>query len=196
MAAPLTVVKVGGSLYDLPDLRSRLSHWLSEQTDGRYLLVPGGGATADVARRFDALHSLGEEVAHWLALRGLAVNAAFLGELLQGKPVVEHPRDTPPGVAILDPFAFAVLDERQSPARCLPHTWAATSDAVAARAAVVGGADRLVLLKSVTLPQGMEWAEAGRRGFVDPVFVGVIHEVPRLAVQVVNLRVWNASACY
>ncbi len=186
MTAGLTVVKVGGSLYDLPDLQSRLRRWLAEQTDGRVLLVPGGGATTDVVRRFDDVHGLGEEKAHWLALRALAANAVFLAALLDATAVIEHPRDAVPGVSILDAFAFAALDERQSPTRCLPHTWAATSDAVAARAAVVGGAARLVLLKSVTLPRRIDWIEASRRSFVDPVFPEVIREAPRLVIEAVN----------
>jgi aspartokinase-like uncharacterized kinase len=188
MAALLTVVKVGGSLYDLPDLQSRLRRWLDEQTDGRCLLVPGGGATADAVRRLDAIHSLGDEAAHWLALLALSMNATFLTSLLRDKPVVQHPRDARLGVSILDPFAFAVLDERQNPTRSLPHNWSATSDAFAARAAVVVGAARLVLLKSVTFPPGSDWTEAGRCGFVDPVFPSVILEASRLVVEAVNLR--------
>jgi 5-(aminomethyl)-3-furanmethanol phosphate kinase len=188
MSAGLTVAKVGGSLYDFPDLRSRLRRWLAEQTDGRVLLVPGGGATADVVRRFDAAHGLGEEEAHWLAIRALAFNAAFLAALLGDTLIVEDPRAAARGISILDAFAFAALDERQTPTRCLPHTWAATSDAVAARAAVVAGAARLILLKSVTLPQGIDWIEASRRGFVDPVFPEVIREAPRLVVEAINFR--------
>ena len=201
MAAGLTVVKVGGSLHDLDYLQGRLRRWLKVEAKGRVLLVAGGGAIADAVQRLDATHCLGDEKAHWLALRALAFNGAFLAVLLPDTPIVrdgaplpivDHPSDALPGVSILNAFAFAKLDERQSPTRCLPHTWAATSDSVAARAAVVGNAERLVLLKSMALPHGMDWAEAGRRGFVDPVFAGVIRDAPHLAVQVVNFREWHA----
>ena len=57
---PLTVVKVGGSLYDLPDLHLRLQPWLSQAKTTDIILVPGGGATADVIRDFDRVHHLGE----------------------------------------------------------------------------------------------------------------------------------------
>jgi aspartokinase-like uncharacterized kinase len=192
MAAALTVVKVGGSLYDLPDLQRRLRRWLAQHTEDRMLLVPGGGATADVVRRFDTIHSLGEEKAHWLALRALTFNAAFLTALLPNTAVVDHPSKVPAGVSILDAFAFAALDERQDPDGSQPHTWAATSDALAARAAVVGGAARLVLLKSVTIPQGIDWIEASRRNFVDSLFPEVIGKAPRLVVEAINLRVQGA----
>jgi hypothetical protein len=70
----------------------------------------------------------------------------------------------------------------------LPHTWAATSDAVAARAAVVGGAARLILLKSAARPHAMSWPEAALAGFVDPLFAEVIRNAPALVVEAVNFR--------
>ena len=71
----LTVVKVGGSLYDLPDLGPRLQRWLPTQDSSRILLVPGGGAAVDVVREFARLHRLSEEDAHWLALHAVTMNA-------------------------------------------------------------------------------------------------------------------------
>src|SRR5262249_34902973 len=75
------VVKVGGSLYDWPDLAGRLQDWLGQPSERRVLLVPGGGVTADVVRDLDQRHALGEERAHWLALHALALNAHFLAAL-------------------------------------------------------------------------------------------------------------------
>jgi ELWxxDGT repeat protein len=76
------VVKVGGSLFDLPDLGQRLHAWLAAQGHARMLLVPGGGPTADLIRAFDRRYGLGEEAAHWLALRAMALNAWILAALL------------------------------------------------------------------------------------------------------------------
>src|SRR5262245_30208306 len=125
-----TVAKVGGSLFDLPDLRNRLGGWVKSRP-GPVLLIPGGGGGADVIRRLDRLHRLGEEAAHWLALRVLSVNAAFLARLLE-TTVVAIPRLLS-GVTIIDPHAFCLADEGRPGA--LGHTWSATSDAVAARVA-------------------------------------------------------------
>jgi len=185
------VAKVGGSLFDLADLGPRLRGWLADQPEQDHLLLPGGGPTADAVRRLDRLHGLGQEAAHWLALRALAVNARFLAELLPAAAVVGTPHEAAAAFraakpAVLDAFAFCRLDEAS--ASPLPHTWQATSDAVAARAAVVFGARRLVLLKSVDVPPALGWEEAGRRGLVDPVFAAVLRQAPRLAVEAVNLR--------
>jgi aspartokinase-like uncharacterized kinase len=169
------VMKVGGSLYDLPDLGQRLRRWL-ERLDARHtLIVPGGGPTADVIREMDRVHLLGEEAAHWLALRSLSLNAYVLQRLLPEARIVTDPEDLlqpQENWAIVDAHAFAAWDEGRP--GCLPHTWDATSDAVAARVAVVCGARRLFLLKSVAVPEGTDWHTAAKRGHVDPVFPRVL----------------------
>jgi aspartokinase-like uncharacterized kinase len=188
------IVKVGGSLFDLPDLGSRLARWLARESAASVVLIPGGGKTADVIRALDARHRLGEETAHWLALRALTVNAHFLASLIPSAQVgagledcvrtLEHN-----GIPVLDPHAFAQWDEVNGRPNCLPHTWAVTSDALAARVAVVAEARSLVLLKSITIPKGLPWAEAGRRGFVDPLFALVVGQArDDLQVRAINFR--------
>jgi aspartokinase-like uncharacterized kinase len=186
-----TVVKVGGSLYDWTDLGPRLAEWLRPLVRQGVLLVPGGGPTADVIRRLDRDHELGEEAAHWLALRALALNAHFLTALLPGSAVArleDVPRLAQQGILpILDAHAFAQDDEPR-PGH-LPHTWAVTSDSLAVRVADVAGAGRLLLLKSVTVPAGVDWSEAARCGFVDEYFPEALaRRATAFAVEAVNLR--------
>ena len=192
MALPSVVVKVGGSLYDLPDLATRLRRFLDTLPVSEVLLVPGGGPAADVIRALDERHQLGEEKAHWLALRALTLNAYFLAELLPGGRVVqalEESTTSPERPAILDPFAFARWDEAAHPDACLPHCWDATSDSLAARVAVVAEASRLCLLKS-TPPRhsNLEWLEP-EHGYVDRLFKAVVAgSRRRLMVEAVDLR--------
>jgi aspartokinase-like uncharacterized kinase len=181
----LLVLKVGGSLYDLPDLGQRLRRFLAALGEGHRLLVPGGGPTADVVRAFDRDHGLGPEASHWLALRACTLNAHFLARILPDARIVMSPQSCP-RLAILDPFAFIRADDGRP--GCLPHSWDATSDSVAARAAVVAGA-ALVLLKSVTLPEDVDWSAAAAAGHVDPVFPGIV-AAAGLPVRAVNLRAW------
>ena len=223
--ASAVVVKVGGSLYDLPDLGPLLGRWLDEQCsphaprEGPHaeregyterphaeregytvpaVLVPGGGPAADVVRDLDRRHHLGEETAHWLALHAVTLNAHFLARLLRERnPVVSGAVAAWPGLwrrgvlPILDAHAFARADEALSDH--LPHCWQATSDSMAARVALVAGARRLVLLKSVTIPAGISWEEAARQGYVDPLFA---HILPHGSVEVraVNLRAWQPAS--
>lgn len=189
------VVKVGGSLYDLADLGRRLDGVLDGLGTRRVLLVPGGGRLAEVIRTLDETHCLGEEASHWLALRALAVNATFLAALLAHRKTrivgtIEemdtawrhHP------LLMLDAHALACADETD-PAR-LPHTWAVSSDAVALRAASLIRAHRLLLLKSVTLPAGIGWPEASRRGIVDRFFPQLVASGcgASVKIEVRNLR--------
>jgi aspartokinase-like uncharacterized kinase len=183
-------VKVGGSLRGWPGLGPRLRVWLAEEPAPRLLLVPGGGPATDVVRGYDGTHGLGEEVAHWLALRALALNAHALAKLVPGSEVVavDGPGVWQAGtwrVGVVDAFATLEADERRDPGRALPHTWDAASDTVAARVARVAGATRLVLLKSADAPSP-DWAECARRGFVDPLFPGELP--PGLDARAVNLR--------
>src|SRR5262249_35818726 len=110
------VVKVGGSLYDLPDLGFRLKSFLDGLNTLDRVLVPGGGRSADVVRAWDQHHDLGEEASHWLALRALTFNAHFLASLLPEATVIQH-LDERHGLAasgripILDMYAWALADE-------------------------------------------------------------------------------------
>jgi aspartokinase-like uncharacterized kinase len=174
-AAPeKAVIKVGGSLFDLPDLGLRLRTWLGRQPSRRILLVTGGGHQADRVRRFDARHQLSPSTSHWLAVRAMLRNAQNLHRRLElPSAMVDAWTDCPrlwnQGIiAILNPCEFLRADEKEP--ESLPHSWDVTSDSISARVAVKGGASKLILLKRIEIPAGMGWAEAAAHGFVDPFF--------------------------
>ncbi len=188
------VVKVGGSLFDWPGLGPRLKHWLRTLSTGQILLVPGGGPTADVVRNLDQCHGLGEEAAHWLALGALTLNAHFLATILaslNATVVVDFQECrlawAKNELPVLDPLPFARCDEEHPDH--LPHHWSATSDSVAARAAVRIEAQKLILLKSSAAPKGKEWANP-ELGFVDSNFAKVISQArtPGLQIAALNFR--------
>jgi aspartokinase-like uncharacterized kinase len=178
----VVVAKVGGSLFYLPDLAARLRRWLTGVSDRQVILVPGGGAGADVIRRLDELHQIGDEAAHWLALGVAGVNARFLAGLL-GVPIVTSPPHSI-GIIVLDPEAYCRLDEGRP--GTLPHNWDVTTDSVAARVAAVAGGS-LILLKSTDLPRETTWEEAAANGLVDRAFPSLI-AASRIQVSWVNLR--------
>jgi aspartokinase-like uncharacterized kinase len=186
-----TIVKVGGSLLDWPDLAARLEHWLQTLGAPEVILLAGGGRLADAVRDLDRCHHLGEERAHWLALAALGVTARFLAALVAGGERVESLEDCAASWQrgrrpVLDLERFARDDEGRP--GTLPHTWSVTSDSLAARVAQVAGARRLILLKSLTIPAPFNWDEASRLGWVDAHFPAVLRATPSLEVLAVNLR--------
>jgi aspartokinase-like uncharacterized kinase len=166
------VVKVGGSLFRHPHLAAGLRAYLECLAPSEVLLVPGGGPAAEAVRELDRLHRLGKEVSHWLAIAAMDVMGGVLRALV-------------PGTRVVDCFAFAREDESRPDA--LPHSWDVTSDSIAARVATVLGAERLILLKSVNVPDGTRWDEAARRGWIDPHFPSTI-KAAAFAVEIVNFR--------
>ena len=192
MARAWTVVKVGGSLFDLPDLRTRLQAWLAQLDADRVLLVPGGGTTADAIRNLDRVHQLGEEAAHWLAIQTLSVNARFLQVLLPDARLFAEVSESTFAYAsgsemhILDAMPFFVADE-QRPDH-LPHCWEVTSDSLAVRVAALLGAQELVLLKSVGSSR-CTWSAAWHDGLLDHHFADAMRQAPAaMRVRIVNLR--------
>src|SRR4051812_37350042 len=91
----LTLVKVGGSLLDWPELPRRLRSFLDHEThhgtEVKIVLIVGGGAAADFIRGMDRIHHLGDDAAHRLAIHSLDLSAQVLQALLPGSSVVADP---------------------------------------------------------------------------------------------------------
>ena len=167
----MIVVKVGGSLFDHPRLGAGLRQHLESLAPSEVLLVPGGGAAAEAVRELDRVHRLGQEASHWLAIAAMDVMGGVLRSLVRAGRVLECSE-------------FARSDESRPGA--LPHSWNVTSDSLAARAAVVLGAKRLVLLKSID-GEGNSAEEWSRRGWVDVYFPRVVQRAA-LPVEILNFR--------
>ena len=123
-----------------------------------------------------------------MALRALTFNAHYLAAILPGSKVIQGLEEIDSGMLpILDMYAWAKA-VHHLPGR-FPHTWEVTSDSLAAQVAILGKASQLILLKSVALPEGMDWREAARQGIVDPFFLQAISKAPvNLTIRVVSFR--------
>ena len=190
----VVVIKVGGSLLDWPELPGRLAAFLdalrNQDRAQRFLLIAGGGAAADLVRSMDRAHGLGDERAHWLAIRAMDFTADMLATLLPGAVVVSRPEEL---CSIWNLGKSPVLAPRRMLAEIdargpdpLPASWDVTSDSIAARVAVLVQASRLILLKSQGVPRATTCDEAVRLGLVDPMFPAIARELE--AVEMVCLR--------
>ena len=183
------VVKLGGSLLDLPDLQPRLRQWLERQPRCATAIVPGGGRMADAVRDADRFHHLGETVSHWLCIRVMTIQAELLGALLPEATVcrsLAEWRLQQPELAILDPWIFLREEEPRLAGPGLPESWDATSDSIAARFASAVGAAELALLKSALPEPASTLANASAAGYVDVFMPRVADSIPR--IRCVNLR--------
>ena len=104
----IRVAKVGGSLFDCPDLRPQLWTWIQSRADERVVFIPGGGDAADLVRNLQVAHELDESTAHWLAVRAMSLNAHVLASLLRVS-VVTEPGEA--ATAVLDVHPFLIADE-------------------------------------------------------------------------------------
>jgi 5-(aminomethyl)-3-furanmethanol phosphate kinase len=187
----MRVVKLGGSLLDLVDWPRRLANWLAGEPPAVNVLVVGGGELAEAIREYDRRFSLGEEAAHWLCVRALSIHAEMAATVLRQQlfnaSLVRRFGDlgqlAGDCLAVFDPEAFLRDEESRFSGTPLPHTWAATTDSIAARVAECLGAEELVLLKSAPPPADPTDSAAG---YVDAHFAAAARNIRR--VRFVDLR--------
>ncbi len=178
------VLKLGGSLLDWPEWPIRFSRLLRNLEARQPLIVVGGGEAADIVRRWDRLHGLGDETAHRLAMRAMSFNAHLVCALLPDCRLTRLRADVQRiwkrgRIAVLDAAAFVDRAEADG-AATLPRRWSLTSDSIAAWVAHHWPAEALVLLKSSPLPLPISLEDAAATGLVDEDFPAMAAALPRL----------------
>lgn len=180
----ISVLKLGGSLFDLPDLKDRLTEFLGQMKDSRPLLICGGGRAADLVRDWDAIHQLDATTAHWLAIAAMKLNERLVCQLLPGACLVSNQEE-----------ADRVWQQNQIPILCaehylqtttsvdfepLPASWDVTSDSIAAWVTLTWPADELILLKSMDLPAKSTIESLAVKGAVDAYLSVLADQLPVL----------------
>jgi aspartokinase-like uncharacterized kinase len=187
---PRIVVKLGGSLLDMPGIWTKLRRWL-DALPGPHILLVGGGRMADVVRQMDAIHHLDQRQAHVTAVQAMGVNAWLAAGLLERsclclKGLENFNWGRGPATGIVDPWPW--LAERKESRGDLPRTWDVTSDSLAARLAREQKATRLYLLKSCPIPRFQTWEELAAQGIIDNWFPNEARELSGTEIVVLNFR--------
>lgn len=187
---PESIIKLGGSLLGIPDLRSRLQNFLGDFSRSRSILICGGGDAVDQIRKWDSIYRLGEARSHWLALRALSITARVVEKAVPGLELADSIESVESiwktgRIPVFDPFQF-IVDIDEGSIDSLPRRWRVTSDSIAARMAVVFGSPELILLKSVSFPERISMTEAAELGLVDEYFPTAARDIPRVVG--INLR--------
>ncbi|WP_353861355.1 aspartate/glutamate/uridylate kinase [Azospirillum formosense] len=166
-SAPLWVVKLGGSLWRAPELRSWLEI-LAAARRLRVVIVPGGGPFADAVRDAQPALGFGDRAAHRMALLAMEQYGTALADL--------EPRLTPAR-------SLADLRGRPSPTLWMPlplaedadvaESWDVTSDSLAVWLAGALGATCAVLVKSAPVTDAVaSVTQLVTDGVVDPALPG------------------------
>ncbi len=196
----ICVAKIGGSLLLRPDLMPRLRSWLSTETsahsDTHYVLLVGGGRLVDAVREIDAATSLGDANAHWICVALMDATSRIVSALLPELTTVDRlswllERTVQPGITLFSPQEFMADIEPNSPGIHLPADWSVTSDTIAARLAIVLGADELVFIKAAPPPISESTREEWLRdlatiGYVDQFLPSLSPEIPAVRFAMID----------
>ena len=181
-------MKVGGSLFHMPQLRRRLISWL-ENLPSPCVFVAGGGHFVDEAMREAHVDLVGDQIAnsHWKAIHAMSASANWLADLMSPCPVVADFQEL---IELGPHVRYCIWDVektlKEDGGRSLPVSDEATSDSIAAWLATYIGVKELTLLKSVGgETETIELAIAEKRGWVDRCFASL---AATLEVEWVNFR--------
>ncbi|HSI42897.1 MAG TPA: uridylate kinase [Methylotenera sp.] len=144
------VVKIGGSLLGSPEL----ARWLElfvKFSDGKVIIVPGGGLFADAVREAQSQSNAHDSVAHKLAVLAMDQFGLLLAGLNPGLATASSELEIAErtwqhrGIVWL-PSKMVLADDT------IPQNWQVTSDSLSAWLANKIGAEQLILVKSRQLP--------------------------------------------
>jgi aspartokinase-like uncharacterized kinase len=178
------VVKVGGSLLNLPDLGDHIQKWLDQQAPAQNILIPGGGILVDAIR----MESQGNDASdHWSCVAIMnALALTFADSIPCSRCITSSDMLAETnGRFVFAPEAWLRDHEPLFPGTRLPESWDVTSDSIAARLAICTSADELVLLKSAEPPSN-NLQELSDAGYVDKFLPKLAGELPPW--RCVNLR--------
>ena len=183
-----TIIKVGGSVLDLPDLNGRLQNWLQQFELTPAWVICGGGEYADSIRARQPWAEWCDAEAHDLAVLAMDANTYETAELV-GLNVVElkypqmpSPENDYTAIAV---STFLNTNEPRCEGSVIPHNWSATSDSIAARIATVFDIPNVVLLKSDAPPTD-DLESLQECNYIDSAFISMLSH--NTSVEFVNLR--------
>lgn len=163
------VVKLGGSLLGTPELKQWLT-LLAKESDGRIVIVPGGGVFADTIRDRQTFGQYDDAAAHFMALLAMEqyghVLQSLQPNLVTASTELEiAERSWQHRAIVWMPSRMVLADED------IPQSWDVTSDSLAAWLAAKIGADRLVLVKyEAVSEQPLPVSRLQEEGMLDAAF--------------------------
>lgn len=137
----MIVVKVGGSLYNTPELVHWLSYLEKYSSQHPIVIVPGGGPFADQVRTAQSLHQFDDETAHHMAILAMKQFGLLLLALSPNCQAIST-YDTPSA-----PLSIWLPDDSLLSEPSLTKSWDISSDSIALWLAAELNAKQLLLIK-------------------------------------------------
>lgn len=188
---PNRVVKIGGSLLELPNLVPCLRDWFSRQSVlGPTWFVVGGGSAVERLRTACRQGQLSESAAHWASIEVMQENTRKIAVRLLGTdkfcrlvdPTALDGARSPHQEVIefvdVVPFLYQQAAMPNTPP--LPCSWDVTSDSIAAAIAAGFEASECVLLKSRLPTTELSLEDLVEDGYVDPFFPAIAGRIPQI----------------
>ena len=190
----IRVVKVGGSLFDLPRLAaSGCGRGWPRSRAPTTCWSPAAGRWSSRFARGTPTSAIDETAAHWMCVDLLTVTAHLLHAWLPEIPLVEDDgllcqRVGEDGATIFGPAPWMRHAEPGLPGTWLPTSWETTSDSIAGRLAVALRRRRIraAEIRAAAAPRRRELSALAAVGYIDPMLAQMAPELP--PTRLVNFR--------
>ena len=166
------VVKLGGSLYNTPQLRAWLNRLAEVSMQVPIVMVPGGGPFADQVRQAQQLHHFSDSHAHQMALLAMAQFGTLIAGLQPACSIISS-------VTSVDESNLSIWlpDSHLMQIDEIAHSWDMTSDSIALWLAQQIQAQQLILVKRKLLDSHTieDWQQ---HQIIDPAFISMYQSQP------------------
>ncbi|NOR81135.1 MAG: uridylate kinase [Methyloprofundus sp.] len=169
----MIVLKLGGSLLSSPALMQCLQ-LVSQKGRGQLVIVPGGGVFADQVRLTQKQWQYDDKTAHYMAILAMQQMALLFQGLCTDLVVVDKVAAIVPALQQQKVVVWSPLATELDVAE-IPASWDVTSDSLAAWLAIQLSATRLILVKSMPVPENATLGELSDLGMIDKAFTRLVH---------------------
>ncbi|NOQ94188.1 MAG: delta 1-pyrroline-5-carboxylate synthetase [Methylophaga sp.] len=176
----MIVVKVGGSLYNTPELTLWLSALVEYSTQQSIIIVPGGGPFADQVRTAQTVHHFNDEVAHHMAI----IAMKQFGLLLQSHMPTCQPISTYEKPKT--PLSIWLPDDELLAEPSLAKSWDISSDSLALWLSNQLNAEQLLLIKRAPI-HTTSVKVLSSQSIIDSGFISLFSKHPA-TVKVINYQ--------
>ncbi len=165
----LTIIKLGGSLMQAPELNDWVKAIMQTAKDEAIIIVPGGGAFVDNIRALQLRLQFDDVLAHKLALLGMCQFGYYVASVNPAIPITSDlnvlKNRRKQGVPYLW-LPQVLLDDDTA----LPPSWDYSADSIALWLAIQCLATRLVLVKSIAIDHAATLQDLIAHQAIDPGF--------------------------